>query len=49
MADEAVATISLTVLLSVLAHGLSAVPLAKRFGSRPVAATPAVEPSTDSP
>ena len=49
VADEAVATISLTVLLSVLAHGLSAVPLAKRFGSRPAAATPGVEPSTDAP
>ena len=34
-ADEAVATISLTVLLSVVAHGLSAVPLARRFGRRP--------------
>jgi sodium/hydrogen antiporter len=31
-ADEMVATIALTVLLSVLAHGLSATPLAKRYG-----------------
>jgi sodium/hydrogen antiporter len=30
-ADELVATVGLTVLLSVLAHGLSAAPLAKKF------------------
>jgi sodium/hydrogen antiporter len=32
-ADEAVAVITVTVLLSVLAHGLSAAPLAARFGA----------------
>src|SRR6185312_11424784 len=32
--DLAVAVIASTVLLSVVAHGLSSVPLAKRFGSR---------------
>ncbi|GGU20880.1 cation:proton antiporter [Nocardioides albus] len=38
---DAVAVISLTVLLSVLAHGLSAVPLAKRFAvTRPRSASP---------
>jgi sodium/hydrogen antiporter len=31
-ADEAIAVIGLTVLLSVLAHGLSADPLAARYG-----------------
>jgi NhaP-type Na+/H+ or K+/H+ antiporter len=31
-ADEAVAVIALTVLLSVLAHGVSAAPLARRYG-----------------
>jgi NhaP-type Na+/H+ or K+/H+ antiporter len=31
-ADDAVATIAVTVLLSVLAHGTSAAPLAARFG-----------------
>jgi NhaP-type Na+/H+ or K+/H+ antiporter len=34
VADEAVAVISLTVVLSVLAHGLSAVPLANWFGEQ---------------
>jgi NhaP-type Na+/H+ or K+/H+ antiporter len=33
IADEAVAVISVTVLLSVLAHGLSAAPLAARYGA----------------
>ena len=32
VAQELVATIGLTVLLSVVAHGLSAAPLATRFG-----------------
>jgi NhaP-type Na+/H+ or K+/H+ antiporter len=32
VADEAVAVIAFTVLLSVLAHGLSAAPLAARYG-----------------
>lgn len=33
-ADEAVAVIATTVLLSVVAHGLTAAPLATRFGRR---------------
>ncbi len=39
-ADELVATIGITVLLSIVAHGLTARPLARRFGEREVAATP---------
>jgi sodium/hydrogen antiporter len=38
--QEVVAVISLTVLLSVLAHGFSAVPIANRFASPPAVATP---------
>ena len=41
-ADEAVAVITATVLLSVLAHGLSAAPLAARYGR--AAATAGPEP-----
>ncbi len=38
-ADELVATIGITVLLSIVAHGLTARPLARRFGEREVAPT----------
>ncbi|MFF6844305.1 hypothetical protein ACFY8X_36915 [Streptomyces tanashiensis] len=48
MARPATTVIAFTVLLSVLAHGLTAAPLAKRYGSRlappqevPAPATPA--------
>jgi len=44
-ADEAVAVIGITVLLSVLAHGLSAGPLAARYGK----ATAAQGPESDGP
>jgi NhaP-type Na+/H+ or K+/H+ antiporter len=40
VADEAVAVIAVTVLLSVLAHGLSAAPLATRYGRAAAAAGP---------
>jgi sodium/hydrogen antiporter len=40
VADEAVAIITCTVLLSVLAHGLSAAPLAARYGRAAAAAGP---------
>ena len=40
VADEAVAIVTLTVLLSVLAHGLSAAPLANRYGRAAAAAGP---------
>ena len=39
-ADELVATIGITVLLSIVAHGLTARPLARRFGEREVDPTP---------
>ena len=39
--DRAVAVIGLTVLLSVFAHGLSAKPLAKRYGARAAETVPA--------
>jgi len=39
-ADEAVAVIAVTVLLSVLAHGISAAPLAARYGRAAAAAGP---------
>jgi sodium/hydrogen antiporter len=46
-AEEVAAVIALTVLLSVLAHGLSATPLARRYGSASAEAspTPAARPS----
>ena len=40
VADEAVAIVTVTVLLSVLAHGLSAAPLAARYGAAEAAAGP---------
>ena len=40
VADEAVAIVTVTVLLSVLAHGLSAAPLAARYGAAETAAGP---------
>ena len=40
VADEAVAIVTVTVLLSVLAHGLSAAPLAARYGAVEAAAGP---------
>ena len=40
VADEAVAVVGVTVLLSVLAHGLSAAPLAARYGAAEAAAGP---------
>ena len=40
VSDEAVAIVTVTVLLSVLAHGLSAVPLAGRYGRAAAAAGP---------
>ena len=40
VADEAVAVVTVTVLLSVLAHGLSAAPLARRYGAAEAAAGP---------
>ena len=40
VADEAVAVVTVTVLLSVLAHGLSAAPLAGRYGAAEAAAGP---------
>lgn len=40
VADEAVAIIAVTVLLSVVAHGLSAAPLAARYGTAETAAGP---------
>src|SRR3569623_1710670 len=40
VADEAVAVIAATVFLSVLAHGLSAAPLAARYGRRAAARRP---------
>jgi sodium/hydrogen antiporter len=40
-ADEAVAVIAMTVVLSVLAHGLSAAPLAARYGAAAAARGPA--------
>jgi hypothetical protein len=40
VADEPVAIIAVTVLLSVLAHGLSAAPLATRYGRTAAAAGP---------
>jgi sodium/hydrogen antiporter len=49
-ADEAVAVIALTVLLSVLAHGLTAAPLAARYGTAETARGPAPgTPATDPP
>ena len=39
-ADEAVAIVAITVLLSVLAHGLTAAPLARRYGSLAAAGPP---------
>ena len=49
-ADEAVAVIALTVLLSVLAHGLTAAPLATRYGRVATAKTPEPgEPGPDLP
>jgi NhaP-type Na+/H+ or K+/H+ antiporter len=44
-ADDAIAVIGLTVLLSVLAHGLTAAPLATRYGR----ATTALSPEPDVP
>jgi NhaP-type Na+/H+ or K+/H+ antiporter len=45
-ADQVVAVIVLTVLLSVVAHGLTAGPLAAWYGSRAAGdATPAAEPA----
>ena len=40
VADEAVSVVAVTVLLSVLAHGLSAAPLARRYGQAAAAAGP---------
>lgn len=40
VADEAVAVVATTVLLSVLAHGVSAAPLAARYGRTAAAAGP---------
>jgi NhaP-type Na+/H+ or K+/H+ antiporter len=40
VADEAVAVVAVTVLLSVLAHGVSAAPLAARYGRAAAAAGP---------
>lgn len=40
VSDEAVAIVAVTVLLSVLTHGLTAAPLARRFGSAEDAAGP---------
>jgi NhaP-type Na+/H+ or K+/H+ antiporter len=40
VADEAVALVAATVLLSVVAHGLSAGPLATRYGQAAAAAGP---------
>jgi sodium/hydrogen antiporter len=49
-ADDAVAVISLTVFLSVLAHGLTASPLATRYGQAATARTPEPpEPAADLP
>jgi NhaP-type Na+/H+ or K+/H+ antiporter len=39
-ADEAVAVVTVTVLLSVVAHGLTAAPLAQRYGSSAAASDP---------
>ena len=39
-ADEAVAILATTVLLSVIAHGLTAAPLARRYGASTAAAGP---------
>ena len=40
MSDEAVGVITATVLLSVVAHGISAAPLAARYGRAAAAAGP---------
>jgi NhaP-type Na+/H+ or K+/H+ antiporter len=49
-ADDAVAVVGLTVLLSVLAHGLTAAPLATRYGQAATAKTPEPgEPVPDLP
>ncbi len=49
-ADDAVAVIGLTVFLSVLAHGLTAAPLATRYGRAATATTPEpAEPAADLP
>jgi NhaP-type Na+/H+ or K+/H+ antiporter len=40
VADEAVAVVTVTVLLSVLAHGVSAAPLARRYGAAEASAGP---------
>ena len=45
VADEAVAVIAVTVLLSVVAHGFSAAPLAARYGR--AAKRPSARPSSD--
>lgn len=49
-ADEAVAVVTVTVLLSVVAHGLTAAPLAQRYGSSTAAAGPGPDgPVTTTP
>lgn len=48
-ADEAVAVIAVTVLLSVLAHGLTASPLAARYGKAAARGAGPVEPVEDIP
>lgn len=48
-ADEAIAVIGLTVLLSVLAHGFSAAPLAARYGKAAAARAPESEAKSGDP
>jgi sodium/hydrogen antiporter len=48
-ADEAIALVAATVFLSVLAHGLSASPLAARYGARVAAGAPGPEQEPDLP
>lgn len=44
-ADEAVAIVATTVLLSVVAHGITALPLARRYGSSQAAVDPGIDGS----